>query len=115
MELVADSNVAVKWYVDEQHSTEARRILADYKAGSLILLAPDMIYAESGNIMWKKRTFQSFDPKDAERIVKRFRAQSVFSLTSTADLVEEAYQLAVTHKRMVYDSLYLALSLRAGC
>jgi len=115
MELVVDSSVAVKWYVDEQHSTEARRILADYKAGSLILLAPDLIYAEFGNIMWKKRTFQGFNPNDAERIVKRFRAQSVFSLTSTADLVEDAYRLAVAHRRTVYDSLYLALSLRAGC
>lgn len=115
MELVVDSSVAVKWYVDEQHSSEARRILADYKTGSLTLLAPDLIYAEFGNIMWKKRTFQGFDPNDAERIVKRFRAQSIFSLTSTADLVEDAYRFGVMHRRAVYDMLYLALSLRVGC
>jgi predicted nucleic acid-binding protein len=29
--------------------------------------------------------------------------------------LEEAYRLAVTHQRTVYDSLYLALSVREGC
>jgi predicted nucleic acid-binding protein len=36
-------------------------------------------------------------------------------VTSTAVLLEEAYRLAVTHQRTVYDALYLALSLREHC
>jgi predicted nucleic acid-binding protein len=65
--------------------------------------------------MWKKQTFQGFDPADAEDIGGEFRTQIAFTLTSTAALLEDAYRLAVAHKRTVYDSLYLALSLRAGC
>ncbi len=114
-ELIVDSSVAVKWFVDETHSTEARRILADYRTGALSFLAPDLVYAEFGNIMWKKQAFQGFDPNDAEFIVKEFRSQIAFTLVSTRDLLEEAYRLAVTHQRAVYDMLYLALSLRAGC
>jgi predicted nucleic acid-binding protein len=38
-----------------------------------------------------------------------------FTLTSSAALLEDAYQLAVTHGRSVYDSLYVALSLREKC
>jgi len=30
-------------------------------------------------------------------------------------LLEEAYRLAVTHQRTVYDAMYLALSLRENC
>ncbi|MCI0523859.1 MAG: type II toxin-antitoxin system VapC family toxin [Acidobacteria bacterium] len=114
-ELVIDSGVAVKWFVDETHSAEALRILAAYRASALSFLAPDFIYAEFGNIMWKKQAFRGFDPSDAEFIVGEFRAQITFSLTSTGELLEEAYRLAVTHQRTVYDMLYLALSLRAGC
>jgi len=38
-----------------------------------------------------------------------------FKVTPAKDLLDEAYQVAVAHRRTVYDSLYLALSLRAGC
>lgn len=113
--LVLDSGVIVKWFVAEPHSTEARRIFAEYRAGNLSLLAPDFIHAEFGNILWKKQTLQGFNPIDAANIVLNFRTQVQITLTSTADLLDDAYRLAVTHKRTVYDMLYLALSLREGC
>lgn len=114
-ELVIDSGVAVKWFVAETHSAEAARIFDKYLAGHLTLLAPDFIYAEFGNILWKKQTFQGFAPIDAERAVYWFRTQVNFTLTSAQALLDDAYRLAVAHKRTVYDSLYLALSLRVGC
>ncbi len=56
--LVVDSSVAVKWFVVEPYSTEARLILDAYQNGVLSLLAPDLINAEFGNIIWKKHIFQ---------------------------------------------------------
>lgn len=38
--LVVDASVAIKWFIPEPLSVEARRILDDYQAGSLSLLAP---------------------------------------------------------------------------
>jgi len=113
--LVIDSGVVVKWFVREPYSDEARRIFAEYRAGKLVLLAPDFIYAEFGNIVWKKQALQGYDPLDAANIVAAFQAQITITLTSAKDLLDDAYRLAVAHKRTVYDSLYLALSLRAGC
>ena len=55
--LVIDSSVAVKWFVVELYSTEARRILDAYQNGTLSFLAPDLINAEFGNIIWKKHIF----------------------------------------------------------
>jgi predicted nucleic acid-binding protein len=49
--LVVDSSVAIKWFVPELYSTEARRVLDDYQTGSLSFLAPDLINAELGNIV----------------------------------------------------------------
>jgi len=79
------------------------------------LLAPDFIYAEFGNIIWKKQTLQGFNPTDAAKVVADFRTQVTITLTSAADLLDDAYRLAVAYKRTVYDMLYLALSLRENC
>jgi predicted nucleic acid-binding protein len=112
--LVIDSSVAVKWFVTEPYSTEALRILDEYQSGSVSFLAPDLINAEFGNIIWKKHVFQGLAAPDAQSIVDDFRALP-FTFVPTATLLDDAYKLAVTHQRTVYDSLYLALSLREGC
>jgi predicted nucleic acid-binding protein len=49
--VVVDSSVAIKWFIPESLSSQARRLLDGYEAESLELLAPDLIYAEVGNIV----------------------------------------------------------------
>jgi predicted nucleic acid-binding protein len=112
--LVVDSSVAVKWFIPEPYSTEARQILDSYQAGTLSLLAPDLINAEVGNIVWKKHIFQGLDAADAKTVIDEFR-KITFALISTEILLDEAYRLAVTHKRSVYDMLYVALSICESC
>jgi predicted nucleic acid-binding protein len=113
-QVVIDSSVAIKWFVVEPYSTEARRVLDEYQIGTLTLLAPDLINAEVGNIAWKKHILHGVAAADAQLILDTFRAVP-FVLTSTADLLVEAYRLAVTHQRAVYDTMYLALSIREQC
>jgi predicted nucleic acid-binding protein len=55
--LVVDSGVVIKWFLPEPYSTEARRVLDDYRTGTVHFLAPDLIHAELGNILWKKLLF----------------------------------------------------------
>jgi hypothetical protein len=43
--------------VEELYSVAAHRLLEAYETGTLILLAPDLLYAEVGNILWKKHRF----------------------------------------------------------
>ncbi|HZM90016.1 MAG TPA: type II toxin-antitoxin system VapC family toxin [Blastocatellia bacterium] len=112
--LVVDASVAIKWFVVEPLSVEARRILDDYEAGTLSLVAPDLINAEIGNIVWKKQTFQGLSTDDAKAVIDGFRKLEI-AFTSTAHLLSDAYNLAITHRRTVYDSLYLALSIREAC
>jgi predicted nucleic acid-binding protein len=112
--IVVDSSVAIKWFVVELYSVEAHYILEEYQAGTLTLLAPDLLYAEVGNIVWKKHRFQGLAAEDAEEVLAAFRLVT-FMATSCVALLEEAYRLAVTHQRTVYDAMYLALSLRENC
>ncbi len=113
-DLIVDSSVAVKWFLPEAYSAEASRILAEYDNGALSFIAPDLIYAEFGNVIWKKLIFQGTDANAADTALSKFQQLNI-RLTSTASLLDDAYRLAVAHKRAVYDMLYLALSLRAGC
>lgn len=111
---VVDSSVAVKWLVVEPYSNEVLRILNDYQNGLLSFLAPDLINAEVGNIVWKKQIFQGLGASDVEDILDKFRRLQ-FDFTPTAELLGDAYKIAAAHRRTVYDALYLALSVRENC
>ena len=112
--LVVDASVVIKWFVPEPLSLEDRRILDGYRAGAFDLVAPDLLNAELGNIVWKKETYQGLGGGDARAVIDGFR-NLVIAFTPTADLLADAYNLAITHQRTVYDSLYLALSIREQC
>lgn len=112
--IIVDSSVAIKWYVTEEHSEEARRLLTDYQSGALDFLAPDLIYAEVGSIVWKKQTLRGLPMSDAEAVLAAFHALPM-TITPSADLFQDAYQIAIVTGRTVYDCLYLALSVRENC
>jgi predicted nucleic acid-binding protein len=113
--LVVDSSVVIKWFDAEPYAAEAERILLAYEQGTLTLLAPDLLLAEVGNIIWKKHTLlKRWSAVEAEEALATFQALT-FTLRPSTTLLDDAYQIAVTHQRTVYDSLYLALSLREQC
>ena len=85
-------------------------MLNEYQSGTLSLLAPDLLYAEVGNVVWKKQRFQGMAAADAYLIIEAFRMLT-FSLTSSATLLDEAVRLAITHQRTVY----VVLSVREQC
>jgi hypothetical protein len=47
---VVDASVAIKWFLPEIHSDAALRLLA----GEHTLHAPDLIFSEFGNVLWKR-------------------------------------------------------------
>ena len=49
--LVVDASVVIKWHVTEVHSPAALRLLRD---DAPALHAPDLVFPEVGNILWKK-------------------------------------------------------------
>ena len=75
--IVVDSSVVIKWFVTEPLSEEARRILDGYQAGTLTLIAPDLLAAEIGNIVWKKYRLQGLATADAEQIIAAFRELNI--------------------------------------
>src|SRR5947199_4790019 len=107
---VVDASVAIKWFVPEVHSEEALRLLSS----GCELLAPDLLPAEFGNILWKKtRKGEIGAPKAVE--ILRALPEIPIHLSVASALLEPAYLLATKFARTVYDSLYLALALLEEC
>ncbi len=112
--LVVDSGITVKWFIEEADSDTAQLIYDEYENGNLSFLAPSLIHAEYGNIIWKKHIFQGLSVDDANFAIKQFQ-NILFNLTPITTLFDEAFQIAVKYKRTFYDSLYLALSVKENC
>lgn len=104
-QIVTDSSVVIKWFVPQPHSPNARTILDAYQSCRLAILAPDLIYAEVGNIIWRLHKLQGMSQLDAEAILNQFRTIE-FVIVPSSTLLAEAYRLAVKHERTVYNSLY---------
>jgi predicted nucleic acid-binding protein len=103
---VVDASVAIKWFVDEVHAEAARRLLADV----YVLSAPDLLWPECGNILWKKVQRGELTPQEARLIREGLELQPLHIVPSRL-LLEPALEIALDTGRTVYDSCYLALAM----
>ena len=104
---VVDASVVVKWFVPEIHSDAARRLLAlphEY-------VAPDLLFAETANTIWKKIRRQELAAEEGEQLVADIGRIAVETVSCRA-LAEDAHALANATGRTVYDSMYVALAVR---
>lgn len=105
--LVLDASVVLKWFVPEVHSDAARRLLS----ASHQFLAPDLLFAETANAIWKKIRRGELTAADGQRLVADIGRSAVETVPCRA-LAEDAHALANATGRTVYDSLYVALAIR---
>jgi predicted nucleic acid-binding protein len=108
--LVVDASVVTKWLLPEVHSTAARRILA----AEHTLLAPDLVWAELGNTLWKRLRSGEIATEDARDLLRDFRRFPIVT-TTIVTLIDAALEIATHLDRTVDDSLYLALALGKRC
>jgi predicted nucleic acid-binding protein len=108
--VVVDASVAVKWFLPEELSTEARRLLSTEHE----LLAPDLLWAELGNVLWKKQRRREIDPATTRELLRDF-SRVPLEFHPAARWADPALALAIRHGVTVYDGLYLALAAGSGC
>lgn len=107
--LVVDASVAIKWFLPEQHSITALRLL---EAGHE-LLAPDLLFPECGNVLWKKWLRGELEPAVIPAILTDLGRMNIRIVPASA-ILEEAAAIAVAGRRSFYDSVYLALASVSG-
>jgi predicted nucleic acid-binding protein len=100
----------VKWFFPEIHSDAALRLIE----GQHELYAPDLIFSEFANVLWKRFRQKQISKKEASATIEAFlslplRAQPAQSLLPLA------LEIACGVHRTVYDSLYLATAIVHEC
>jgi predicted nucleic acid-binding protein len=105
MKRVIDASVAVKWLAPEPDSPQAEALLDDE------LIVPDLLFAEVGNILWKKQ-LRGEMTDDAIRLGARFLLQVPMQVHDGASLLVDAVALALQLQHPAYGCFYLALAQR---
>ena len=101
--------MSVKWYVSENHTEEARLLLAH----RIERHAPDILLAEFANTVWKKaRRNEVPDPRAYFDELPFLR--QVVDLHAGADHIQRAARIALEIDHPVYDCLYLACAEATG-
>lgn len=111
---VVDAGIAVKWFIEEPDSEQARRLLTNYSRWIDDLIAPDLIIAEVTNVFWKRAARGDLTATEAKDSLIDLLSLNL-PLVSSALLAAKALHLAQDRQRSVYDCLYLALALERGC
>jgi predicted nucleic acid-binding protein len=113
---VVDASVAAKWllpWAGETLIPEAEALFEFYSREQIQLLAPDLFWAEIGNVAWKAAIRGRISARDAERAVEK-SLQFGFPSIPTLSLAPAAMSIALNHKRSVYDSIYVAAAVTAS-
>lgn len=105
--LIVDASVAVKWFIEEVHCEDARRLLPP----SAPLLAPDLLFPEVGSILWKRLKQGELALEVASAILSSLHGVGL-QIVPSWPLTLSALEIAAHTGRTVYDSLYVALAVR---
>ncbi len=106
---VVDTSIVVKFYVEEEGHEQALTLLASAER----LLAPSMLLAEFGNVLWKKTRLGEIRAEQAETATSDLRDDLV-EIVPLEELHDHALALCLTLNHPIYDCYYLALAEREG-
>ena len=107
---VVDANVVAKWFVPEDLSDEAARLLDERHE----LASPDLLWPELGNVLWRKARVGQLTRREASRIVRALDQLPVTVFASRL-VLEGALEIALATGRRVCDSVYVALAVGLDC
>lgn len=110
MSFVIDASVAVKWFFPEPGHLEAIQLLAS----KVPFHAPDLIVAETSNVISKRFRKNGISLEHAERAIAALPAMFQ-ELHGGADLASRALQWSNVLNHSAYDCFYIACAERTGC
>ena len=105
--LIIDASVALKWFLTESNSDEARQLLR----GNEPLAAPDLLFVELANALWKKVRRGELPRSEAAALIEEFGSVGLMIVPS-AKVLGDAFEIANATGRTVYDAVYIALAMR---
>jgi predicted nucleic acid-binding protein len=104
--VVADASVVVKWFVEEEHSSDALRLRDDYADRVVDIASPDLMPYEVLNALRYNPGFGERQLIETARALEKF---SLWMLPLEGELAERCVENSLRYGISVYDSAYLSL------
>jgi predicted nucleic acid-binding protein len=111
---VVDCSVAAKWLLPEPGRDAALAWFDRYAAGTVALIAPDLLLAEFASLL-AKRSRRKQIAIEAATDAYGLLSQSAPRLFSTRPLLESALVLSLRRHLSLWDCVYLALAAEHAC
>jgi predicted nucleic acid-binding protein len=106
---VIDASVAIKWVIAEPETNDSLHLRRAAE-----LLAPDLVIAETSNILWKAVRRGEMSAEMAQLAAETLLASDIV-LTPMGGLMTRATRMAVDLDHAAYDCFYLALAKAEDC
>jgi predicted nucleic acid-binding protein len=105
--LVVDASVVIKWAFPEVLGEAALRLLAEWET----FIAPDFLFAETANAIRKRVRRGEISAEGGLTLMAEIDTVDIEPV-SCRDLTADAYEIAVSYGRSVYDAMYVALAMQ---
>jgi predicted nucleic acid-binding protein len=112
--LVIDASVLVKAFIPENGSEEAGSLLARAETAEIGLIAPELIYPETANILWKKVRRNELTLDEAREIAEAVLAVPIRAEAAASTFLL-ALDIALAFGVTAYDAQYVALAEALDC
>jgi predicted nucleic acid-binding protein len=113
--VVVDASVTIQLFVEEADSAKAHQLFWRLtEPDPIVLFAPDLIYIECANILWKYSQRFGYDPKRAQENLDDLAKLEIEAVPTHA-LFVRAYQLAQQLGITAYDACYVVLAQKLSC
>ena len=111
---VMDASVAVKVFVPESHSAEARELLARFtQEDDSEIVVPDLFFIECANVFWKWVQRSGYPSGQVQEHLHDLGSLG-FTVLPTQFLADDALGIALKHKVTAYDACYIAAAAKLG-
>jgi len=104
---VLDASVILKWFLDEEGTSQALRLREEFYRGEREIVVPDLLLMEVANVL---RYNPSFTAKEIKEAIQTLFDIGIVIITPTYSLLAKAIDLANTLDVTCYDAVYLALA-----
>ena len=104
--IVVDASVIVKWFVDEEGSSDALKLREDHIANTTTIVVPDLVFLEVLNAV----RYKGATPAKLAEVNRALWDIQLQQEHHRSFLLEKACTIAFERTLSLYDALYLALA-----
>jgi predicted nucleic acid-binding protein len=111
---IVDTNVALKWVLNEPDSADAVRVANDIAAAVGKFFLVDIARVEAFNVIWQQYHRRLLSEARARSALADFK-QIPIVVVETEPILNDAFDLALQYDITVYDACFVAAVKQAGC